>query len=552
MSRGRNLLALLSSSWRVFLASFPVYLAIAVASQVTAGAYRAELWGYPDEPAHAVTSLMVHDYLRHPTASPIAFSKAYYLHYPKVAFGHWPPFSYALNAVWLFVAGRSIPALLVLQAILAALTASAIAAFCVREASPLLRLASGAVFLMLAVTRVNVALIMTENLTCLCGLVASLFLVRFLDSGRTRDLAVSAAACVTAIMTHPSGWSLLLVYLGTFLALGRFDLLRRKMFYVIAAAGACIVVPWYAATLYMTRNGPRSWSPAVSAEEFWNILRLYPVVAGPAVLALAIVGALWTAYALLRRSPALKSEHVVWLFLALHMCVFYPLATAGIEPRRFELALPGILSLAVLGCLRLASRFQGAVWYRRLAPEMLLLLAVALSQGRSFAAYHKPQEGFEDILHVISNDSRLTNAHLLLSLKADGPAIASMAFAQSNVSRAVVRAGKMFARVDWSGRQYQLLYATPEEGMKILDRSPVNALVLETATAASTPEHQGLLWQMIERYPARWKLLFRFPANRQHGEVLVYLLDEGKRRPNSRVTLHLEPTLGVPLQYDEN
>ena len=72
-----------------------------------AGAFQAEFGGYPDEPAHYVTGLMIHDYIAgwFP-ATPLRFAENYYLHYPKVAFGHWPPVFHFLQAIWMLLFGE--------------------------------------------------------------------------------------------------------------------------------------------------------------------------------------------------------------------------------------------------------------------------------------------------------------------------------------------------------------------------------------------------------------------------------------------------------------
>jgi hypothetical protein len=42
---------------------------------------------------------MVHDYvLDFPWPNPLRFAQAFYDYYPKVAFGHWPPFFYVVEA----------------------------------------------------------------------------------------------------------------------------------------------------------------------------------------------------------------------------------------------------------------------------------------------------------------------------------------------------------------------------------------------------------------------------------------------------------------------
>src|SRR4051794_5926406 len=97
------------SFWRDILVWF-LLLAAVVSLQLASGAYQGEFGGYPDEPAHYVTALMLRDYVVHfHLESPLRFAENYYHHYPKVAFGHWPPFFYIVQATWmaLFSAARS-------------------------------------------------------------------------------------------------------------------------------------------------------------------------------------------------------------------------------------------------------------------------------------------------------------------------------------------------------------------------------------------------------------------------------------------------------------
>lgn len=66
--------------------------AVIVGLQYSRSDIQKTIGDYPDEPSHFVTARMIHDYiLTSPHPSPMAFAKSYYLHYPKVAVGQWPP-----------------------------------------------------------------------------------------------------------------------------------------------------------------------------------------------------------------------------------------------------------------------------------------------------------------------------------------------------------------------------------------------------------------------------------------------------------------------------
>jgi hypothetical protein len=83
---------------------FAALLGSVVILQVLASAYASGFGGYPEEPAHPVSSSMVRDFLagrdfRHPWQ----FAQQYYFHYAKLAIGVWPPGFYTALGMWFLV-----------------------------------------------------------------------------------------------------------------------------------------------------------------------------------------------------------------------------------------------------------------------------------------------------------------------------------------------------------------------------------------------------------------------------------------------------------------
>ena len=84
--------------------------------QILGGAYTAEFMGHADEAAQFVSGLMVYDYLATlPRENPIDWAGQYYLHYPKVAIGHWPPGYPAMEGLWWLMLGPSRVTAMLLQ-----------------------------------------------------------------------------------------------------------------------------------------------------------------------------------------------------------------------------------------------------------------------------------------------------------------------------------------------------------------------------------------------------------------------------------------------------
>jgi hypothetical protein len=109
------------------VAAFAVLLGFVVILQVRGGAYISGFGGYPDEPAHLVTSLMVRDFIAgRDFGHPLQFAQQYYYHYPKVAIGVWPPGFYGALGTWFLIVGASRGTAVMFIAIATATTATVI------------------------------------------------------------------------------------------------------------------------------------------------------------------------------------------------------------------------------------------------------------------------------------------------------------------------------------------------------------------------------------------------------------------------------------------
>ena len=183
-----------------------------VAMQYRSGAFTADLASDPDEPAHAVSSLMVHDYLVQAFPhNPIRFAQNFILHYPKVAIGHWPPLFYCAEALWMLVAGRSRVALLLLVALCGAALASSVYLEMKRRVSTAAAVVSVAVLIHSSIFRQMLCTVFPDLALALLVFWAAVYCgewMRF-PSHRNRNLFV--AFSVAAVMVHGRGAVLLLL-----------------------------------------------------------------------------------------------------------------------------------------------------------------------------------------------------------------------------------------------------------------------------------------------------------------------------------------------------
>ncbi|MCX7668709.1 MAG: hypothetical protein N2439_01370 [Anaerolineae bacterium] len=91
-------------------AAFRTVLRVATgcAIQWFAGGYETDRGLNGDEASHFVNALLVHGHVREGRfGNPLASALDCHVHFPRVAFGHWPPFCHALPAAGFSIIGRA-------------------------------------------------------------------------------------------------------------------------------------------------------------------------------------------------------------------------------------------------------------------------------------------------------------------------------------------------------------------------------------------------------------------------------------------------------------
>jgi hypothetical protein len=138
-----------------------------------------------DGPAHFTTGVMVHDYLRSGLGSnPVAFAESFYVRFPKVAFGQWPPVYYVLQAIWYLIFPISIDSARILSAVIALTMAATLFLRLRLSCGPLAACAAAAAFLSFRPIQMAAWEVMSDLLTGLFVLFALLSLSTFLEDPR--------------------------------------------------------------------------------------------------------------------------------------------------------------------------------------------------------------------------------------------------------------------------------------------------------------------------------------------------------------------------------
>jgi dolichyl-phosphate-mannose-protein mannosyltransferase len=506
-----------------------------------------------DAPAHYVSGLMVHDYVRRGfPLGPVEFAEVFYAHYPKVAIGHWPPMFYVLQAGWMLVFGDSMHSDLVFMAFLSALFAATVYAVAWREfRSERAAIVSALFLLCIPLVQWCGDNILADIPVALFSLWAVLCWANYLDSGRIRSAVAFSSFATLAILTKGNGYAVLFVPPLTILLARRFELLKNVRLW-LAAAPIALSIPWMFLTWKLV--GPAmqyELSVAFFVKAFLSYTTYFATAAGVLVFVLALVGA-----ATLLPEWRTRSIGGVWLSLLAFSAaeiLFHCIVPAAIEPRYLIGLIPCMVLFMLRGFVEIISRssFIPLSFTRRV--EVLGALIAVVFALNVFALPPKRPTGFAEAAAFVTSHREFAGEVILISSEGDGegPFIARMAeLDHARLNHIVLRASHALADSDWNGQSYRLLFRSPAEVSDYLRRLPVGVVVIDRTNFNLPNPHQPLLEQAIAAHPEQWKLAGVFPANASERHGIAVYGATGDATPHHPIVLSPTGTLQRPITID--
>lgn len=506
------------------LPAFLLLLGLSFGLQYASGAYSSAFSSYPDEPAHYVTGLMVRDYLAHGMAGPpLAYAQDYYLHYPEVALGQWPPVFYMIQAAWTLVFSPGRASVLFLMAILTTVLALSVFAVAREEWGTSFALVGGLLFVALPLVQTSASRIMTEIPVALFGFLAILALGRYMERERWMDAAAFGLLASVAIMTKGSGFALGLAPLLAALLARRLALLRRPSFWLPALIVGVACGPWYVLTaggvvdtfVYAGGTAYTAHALRVFSSHFINVLGLllFPLVCLGAITRLrpgpdGTVSGRWAAIAA----------------LPLSVLIFHISVSVTDEDRHVVTATPALILLFLAGVSSLATRLPPRNWPERSKRWLLIPLCVIVFLVTVFDIPQKRISGYSEAAQAVLATADFRHSILMVSTHAvhgngEGMLIAEIAMREQRPGHYIIRATKALSRIDWNATEQQPLYESPEEVLAFLDSVPVGGLVLDMTPRLNGFQHHDLLVGTVQAHPERFILLSVHPLTRAQSQV---------------------------------
>jgi len=507
-----------------------IFWAVSVGLQMHKGAFSADIGADPDEPAHAVTSLMVRDYLAvglWKGEHPLHFAQRYYDHFPKVALGHYPPSFYLLAGAWLLPWPTKTALMLfigMLSGVLGSVTAVTGYRCGLDKASAVI---VGLWTLLLPITQKLSMLVMSDLLLSTLCLIAAGSFAPFLNkptAGRALLFGVLASA---AILTKASAIALALVPPLSILVMGRWRLCLDWRLWLAPLPVVVTAVPWTLLTMKITQEGMSGQSTAEyfpEAVKFYAGASLYTF--GLLILIAALISIARTLPILWSRKRELNTCSVVMGAFGVSMLALYLVSPTGFSSRYF-LPLAPLLLIAAAGSFRELR----LVWNHRLASCAGIGAGAAASLLLLGPVQPKVASGFG----LVADDliKRSSGGKVLVSSDArgEGSLIAELAFRTTNrcqSSWTIVRSSKFMAASDWIGRDYKAAFTDREDFLSSLRRDRIAWIVEDRDIPADyqQPHHHQLQeWSgAIDR------------------TIEVTSKREGYPKPGSIVLLHIPAT----------
>jgi|APTNR8051073442_1049403.scaffolds.fasta_scaffold00860_7 4-amino-4-deoxy-L-arabinose transferase-like glycosyltransferase len=499
------------------------------AAQWQVGAYGSDFGGDPDEAAHAVTAVMVHDYVAHGLArSPIRFAEDYYQSWPKVALGHYPPAYYVAGASALAI-WCDPRALLILQALLAGAVGTLVFfALRMRAHHWLVRVLAAAVATFLPEMIRSGSHVMADLQVTLLMLTSALLWWRFMIGPSTGRGILFGLVAALAILTKASAVALGALPVFSLVLTRRFQLLRKAGWWLSALPVLVLSGPWMVFSTRYTEEGLVNEPPL----QFFQQAIIYygeaiPRVFGWGTVTLLAIVAVVDFMRVVRGKFVDEWRSCLWSMVVstqiLMMCVptgFSPRYLLPWWPAAILLIIDAVASLAVF-------RLKNAGWMRRVVP-VAALAVIWIGFG---PIKEKRVEGFAESVMRLLDSGPVEGGVWMVSSdpRGEGAVIAAAAFAWperwKNGLR-VLRGSKELARGDWLGRNYDLRYQTPDQIRNRLDALELSWVFVDLSMPSETVKpHEMALRESLSAEGSGWKLMWRQPIRRgvdATGEMLVF------------------------------
>jgi hypothetical protein len=479
----------------------------------------------PDEPAHFVNSYFIWDYLAHHfPANPLAKAREFYVSFPKLSIGHWPPMHYLATGLLFFVVPRTPEVVMAWNVVITAAPAFLCALMVVRIASWRWALFAGLAYTIMPLTVDGAMYFMLDQPVALLSLAAAMVWWRYSENPRYLTALLFGVLAGAAMLVKGTGW-LLALFPPFHIVLGRHTrLLSNPRSYIAALVAAAPVLPWYLRTTGVSAEGfVYDSGVGYGLTALQTNATVLAACVGPVGVGLIALG-VWLGLSKSRTTAVHRQLLAICASLILANLTLLSLVPAALQPRYVVPAIPAVVILAVMGLKLL----------RDLLPsrgKMALRAAVVLVAGAFFvlpALRSLSVEPPKQDLRMDTAAELAVSSDSLQVVVIDGRAGGEGSFVAEVTLRVrpgrvvVVRTSKLLSRSSFGSQEYQLLAETPEAVHKALVDLGASVVVLERRAEIVYREHSHLLMRSLDVENSPYERIETLTHRNGDGATYVY------------------------------
>jgi hypothetical protein len=377
---------------------------VVLLAQHFSGAVNRPFFGHPDAPSHAVSSLLVTNYLRDGMpGNPIDYARELYSHYPKISIGYWPPAFYGIAGAWLLLFGISGASFLAFYAVVAGTMALLLWQALQNRLGPRPAVFAVATLLLVAFAGRLLSSTMLELPLALFAFAATLAFARFIRQPTLGNSLLFSLFASISLLTKGNGFFLALLPPFALLLARQWKLAFTWQLWLSAAVVGAITSPWY---LHFARTGTSGFSNKSEQDYLLLSLPFYLLSWWQAFGIAAAAFALGGLALVIRRSPQPKtapstgqsktrpiqaaSDSAFWAGMAaavLGFFLFHIAVRSGTEVRYWYTVLGPACALAALGYAKVEALLQRSR-FSEMPPPYLVLATLTLLLALSLPLHH--------------------------------------------------------------------------------------------------------------------------------------------------------------------
>jgi Dolichyl-phosphate-mannose-protein mannosyltransferase len=454
-----------------------------------------------DEPAHFVSSIFMSDIYRLlPVADTMQFAESFYIHYPKLAIGHWPPGYYLFSGAVFSAITPSYLSAIVMTISFTALVAAILGLICARYFGRVFGIIAVLLYVCMPTVIQSSTFVLTDQFLMLIIASACIAWWAYARHPSTRRALQFGFLVAAAIMVKGNGWLLCLMPVFHIALTNRWFLLRRPSVYLTPLFTLVICVPWYWLFTSVTKDGfvyQAGWVYISKALPFaWQVLIEN---LGPVGLGLVFYFLYWS-YSQRSKHPYHWELCAMCLAMALASLVLFLALPVDLVSRYLIPLLAVFVGLAVGGLWRIFVRFRLLRPGGTLAVLALVVLFIGMVVPSALSLFQgKPKRNLRmaEVADLLMHKQKPQVILIDGSPAAEGALVAEVLLRDPQRASYVLRSSKLLSDSSFMGGHYRLKLKSPEAVLKKLKSLHIATVVIAKSKVDEHFPHNSLMVQTL-------------------------------------------------------